>query len=616
MASSLIANALQVNFDSVLGIPDNDGMVKMFRALESTGLRGFLGCPSVLYEKELEQFFDTAFVKDNEILCRIHGKFVAITEDRFACVFELPTEGLTDLSEVPRNLVFDARSLFSKSGEPHLRTLSTRLLSMMRDGAENEISRNMASVTASKQFLKEPLRSGEDDDMSGVEQLGKIIDTEEDTVKNKETDIKLVEIETEKEIDPEPVENVGQIVEKLDDSEDTGHLSKALTLTKKSSPSDEDSMYIDDILKRIPEDMMLPLRRLAVLKSVKDIAAKEEKLLTWPETDSVQVALQRRLYIVAKYRELLLQKFLEAHRDNFRSGQPWSTMALHIIEMLSNAHQISLAKTLIKFDGVWTPIEGPDWWYCMCNPSCFHKKQLLPQREYVSDLDPICVFIEPVQGLEFPPPMVKTWGWFRVCTNILQFNLLGHLQPVGTINLCTAIGPKGLDVDRTVADSEWHWSSQELPLIKDDHLEKALAEAHTQQDQAIRGLIKIVRQEVQTQKAALSIEMIEFKKAVRAQNAILTTDLADIRKEVQDQKAALSNDIMEFRVQAQENFNTLTTQLLNLLITLTEVVMPKRGKVVTTLLLKIEVNLDLEMVVVVVAEVNLQEEEEAVVLDK
>ncbi|KZV34523.1 WD repeat-containing protein 26 [Dorcoceras hygrometricum] len=118
MASSLIANALQVNFDSVLGIPDNDGMVNMFRSLESTGLRGFLGCPSVLYEKKLEQFFDIALVKDNEIPCVIHGKVVAIIEDRFAGVFELPTEGLTDLLEVPKNLVFDARSLFSQSGEP------------------------------------------------------------------------------------------------------------------------------------------------------------------------------------------------------------------------------------------------------------------------------------------------------------------------------------------------------------------------------------------------------------------------------------------------------------------------------------------------------------------
>ncbi|KZV24491.1 splicing factor 3B subunit 1-like [Dorcoceras hygrometricum] len=48
------------------------------------------------------------------------------------------------------------------------------------DGAENEIARTMASVTAPKQFLKERLRSGEDDNISGVEKPSKIIDMEED----------------------------------------------------------------------------------------------------------------------------------------------------------------------------------------------------------------------------------------------------------------------------------------------------------------------------------------------------------------------------------------------------------------------------------------------------
>ncbi|KZV18251.1 hypothetical protein F511_31003 [Dorcoceras hygrometricum] len=118
MASSLIANALQVNFDSVLGILDNEGMVMMYRSLVSTGLSGFLGCPSVLNEQELEQFFDIAFVKDNEIICAVQGKFVGVTEDLFAGVFELPTTGLTDVDDVPKNLVYDARSIFSKSCEP------------------------------------------------------------------------------------------------------------------------------------------------------------------------------------------------------------------------------------------------------------------------------------------------------------------------------------------------------------------------------------------------------------------------------------------------------------------------------------------------------------------
>ncbi|KZV41876.1 hypothetical protein F511_22792 [Dorcoceras hygrometricum] len=55
MAASMIHNALQVKFDSVLRFPD-EGMVQLFKALESTRLRGFLGCPSVLYEDDLILF--------------------------------------------------------------------------------------------------------------------------------------------------------------------------------------------------------------------------------------------------------------------------------------------------------------------------------------------------------------------------------------------------------------------------------------------------------------------------------------------------------------------------------------------------------------------------------
>ncbi|KZV37656.1 dystroglycan-like [Dorcoceras hygrometricum] len=128
MASSLIANAIQINFDSVLGISDNDGMVNMFKALEASGLRGFLCCPSILYERELEQFLDTAIVQEGDITCAVSGKYVAISESRFAGVFGLPTEGLTDISAVPKDLVYNARSIFSHSGEPVSFSCNKRLL--------------------------------------------------------------------------------------------------------------------------------------------------------------------------------------------------------------------------------------------------------------------------------------------------------------------------------------------------------------------------------------------------------------------------------------------------------------------------------------------------------
>ncbi|KAL3623716.1 Splicing factor 3B subunit 1 [Castilleja foliolosa] len=48
------------------------------------------------------------------------------------------------------------------------------------DPTENEIVRKMSSFTAHKQFFKEPLRTGDEDDMAGFNKPGKIIDREDD----------------------------------------------------------------------------------------------------------------------------------------------------------------------------------------------------------------------------------------------------------------------------------------------------------------------------------------------------------------------------------------------------------------------------------------------------
>ncbi|KZV14750.1 hypothetical protein F511_41110 [Dorcoceras hygrometricum] len=54
-----IQNALQVNFESVFRF-FSKGLVKMFKALESSGLRGFLGCTTVVYEEDVQEFFANA----------------------------------------------------------------------------------------------------------------------------------------------------------------------------------------------------------------------------------------------------------------------------------------------------------------------------------------------------------------------------------------------------------------------------------------------------------------------------------------------------------------------------------------------------------------------------
>ncbi|KZV55481.1 hypothetical protein F511_29587, partial [Dorcoceras hygrometricum] len=84
---------------------------------EASGLRGFLGCESLVDEKELEQFFDTALVQDGDITGAFSGKYFSVSQSQFAEIFALPTEGLVTFSDVPKHLVYKARSIFSKSGE-------------------------------------------------------------------------------------------------------------------------------------------------------------------------------------------------------------------------------------------------------------------------------------------------------------------------------------------------------------------------------------------------------------------------------------------------------------------------------------------------------------------
>ncbi|KZV38910.1 hypothetical protein F511_30474 [Dorcoceras hygrometricum] len=117
MASSLYSNAQHVDFESVLGM-DDPGMVSMFEALMASGLRGFLGCPAIVYEDALVDFFENASVRNGVVISTVGGQLVEISEKLFAETFELPIDGLGDLSEMPKDVVFDARSIVSQSGEP------------------------------------------------------------------------------------------------------------------------------------------------------------------------------------------------------------------------------------------------------------------------------------------------------------------------------------------------------------------------------------------------------------------------------------------------------------------------------------------------------------------
>ncbi|KZV18578.1 hypothetical protein F511_42620 [Dorcoceras hygrometricum] len=117
MASSFYSNTQHINFASVLAMND-PGMVSMFQALIASGLEGLLGCTAVVYETALVDFFENASVHDGVIISTVAGQLVEISEEWFAEKFELPMDGLADVSEIPKDKIFDAKSIVSMSGEP------------------------------------------------------------------------------------------------------------------------------------------------------------------------------------------------------------------------------------------------------------------------------------------------------------------------------------------------------------------------------------------------------------------------------------------------------------------------------------------------------------------
>ncbi|KZV55991.1 dystroglycan-like [Dorcoceras hygrometricum] len=117
MASAYYSNTTHIDFASVLAM-ENPGMVSVFNALMASVLEGFLGCPTMIYESDLVDFFNNGSVRDGLVVSTVNGVPVEISEQLFAENFELPVNGLADLSEMPKDKIFDARSIVSMSREP------------------------------------------------------------------------------------------------------------------------------------------------------------------------------------------------------------------------------------------------------------------------------------------------------------------------------------------------------------------------------------------------------------------------------------------------------------------------------------------------------------------
>ncbi|KZV18183.1 dystroglycan-like [Dorcoceras hygrometricum] len=105
-------------------------------------------------------------------------------------------------------------------------------------------------------------------------------------------------------------------------------------------PGVERTRYLA-ILPQIPVDNKGNFKKLATI-NVEEISKKEEQVLYWGETETIRVALNRKMYILLKYREVLVRKFLESWKKNFVPGEGSSATDLKLISMLSDQHLFAL----------------------------------------------------------------------------------------------------------------------------------------------------------------------------------------------------------------------------------------------------------------------------------
>ncbi|KZV37641.1 hypothetical protein F511_03947 [Dorcoceras hygrometricum] len=75
-------------------------MVDMFKTLDSSGLRGFLGFLGLIYEEALIQFFAGASVVNGAGISTVGVQKVTITQQMFVEEFPFPSEGTNSFSSL------------------------------------------------------------------------------------------------------------------------------------------------------------------------------------------------------------------------------------------------------------------------------------------------------------------------------------------------------------------------------------------------------------------------------------------------------------------------------------------------------------------------------------
>ncbi|KZV22100.1 hypothetical protein F511_09113 [Dorcoceras hygrometricum] len=614
MASSLISNTIHILFDSVLAM-DNADIVEMFEALVASGLKEFLGCPAVIYEFALIEFFQNGSVRYGMVVSTIQGKIVHISEEVFASTFEFPVDGLIDMNEIPKDLGFDASCVFSFTAE-QLRTsckkremkIEFQLLSYILvksitvkagsfDAVTHERLLMMAAINGGVKInwgtllfniFKEMVTPGSRQARGYAVQIillrqmrehklewarpsrsslfeGGVIDGGFFIQRNHRNIFSKCWIRVMILVDGSWL-----IVEGVDywrptkpvDSRNWEMLPQRLYFDDLaplcSSLSLFKTLILGILLFRV--QLLIFLRGFRVGFAAFSAGKDTNSFVGYFSDSVVQTVLQC----------LPKVEFVSSDGSTFYRPSPISEPSISsqdadIIDTVVQPTTDQLIDTFFANPSVrlesgqhlssQTPTDG----LSSSDQLDFHIRS-------PDDVD------TSANQLDFPvdtPAVGTASALTQMSLSPLVFQL--SLPTTSITIFSESFADLKASVSRIIAnqatDSRRFGDSHGEVLSKINHLEKVLLDTLYQQDQAFRILIQSVRQEAHNDTDVLSLAL----KSVRAQNSILSTDLADVHKEVKDHNellkelderlATVRSDLLDFRAQAQENHLNLSTQL-------------------------------------------------------
>ncbi|KZV56126.1 hypothetical protein F511_11506 [Dorcoceras hygrometricum] len=249
----------------------------------------------------------------------------------------------------------------------------------------------------------------------------------------------------------------------------------------------EEAMTLEDIILSIPVDVPLSSAGVEITKI---ILGQTVYIPGVDEGDWYKASLPKihpddregdscgerpnegKRYILLKYREMLLRKFLEARRINFTPGDGSSTVDLKILDQLSDIHSFVLEelkketqahcltwkktccskifegrprdrgaviartntntpsrcwiRTMLFVDGFWAVEPCADQWVKIPQPSVHN--EVPRQRSYDDTLPIVSTFFR-----------VLRKQWADVCLEVCGLSVSERLLPVGSINFCRSL---------------------------------------------------------------------------------------------------------------------------------------------------------------------------------